>query len=155
MSDFGGNPAIGICSKAEAIIRAVMQSIVASPLEYVADGQVYRSLNHALAQGVLPAIVVNRGAAPQPQQATIAHNDRGVWVHVSALAAGPDAESLADAALVECHRRIFADRTLGGLALDMQEGEEGADTAELNTDICRLTKSYLIEYRTGTESLEN
>lgn len=143
-----------IASKAERIVQALMDAVTATPLSVVADGQVYRSLNYALEQAVLPALVINRGASPRPEQGLVTLTDRAVWVHVSALAAGPAAEALADAAMVECHARIFADRTLGGLALDMQEGEDGADTADINTDICRLTKSYLIEYRTGTESIE-
>lgn len=141
-------------SKAEQIIQKAVELISLPPLVYCGVGQVYRSLNHALAQDQLPCIVLTRGPGSRPEQATIAQLDRSVWLHVHALACGNAAETDADAAINEVHQRLYADRTLGGLALDISEGEEGADTEEINTDICRITKSYLIEYRTGTESLE-
>ena len=81
---------------------------------------------------------------------------RTVDVQVTALAqAGAGAAlTAADAAYVEAFGRVMADRTLGGLAFDVLEGQTARASEAYGERVAAIRKTYSIQYETAETSLE-
>lgn len=141
-------------SRAEQIAQAIVSALTVPPLSSVPAAQVYRDLDHALDATVPSALVVESGDEAVPDLATLGIAYRTLTVRVTALAKGTNPAPLADAPMLEAYNRILADRTLGGLAVDLTEGETQRQTNVLETGVAAVAKNYQVHYRTAANSLE-
>lgn len=140
-------------SRAEAITQAIFALLADEdgPIEGVS---VHRDLHGALSAGSLPAIVVETGDEPAPSHVAIGVKTRAVEVIVSVVARGASPYTEADAALLEAHDRIMADRSLGGLAIEIAESFTRRSRVDAEQQVGEIAKSYLVQYVTTEISLE-
>lgn len=139
-------------SRAEAIADALEVAFTVPPMTAVPAARVFRERDAALRSALFPAVVVELGDEQAPQSVLISKKDRFLDVLVTVLAAS---YSAGDAALVETFGRIFADRTLGGIALDVVEGETSRDTESAGELAATTRKRYTVHYRTAESSMES
>ncbi len=142
-------------SRAESITEAVVEALTTPAMTSVPAARVYRDLNDALSSESWPAVLVETGDEPPPQTAAIGRKFRSLDVVVTVLAAssGGSPHTDADAAVVEAFGRLMADRTLGGLAWDIQEGPTSRTSEAYGERLAAVRKVYQIEYETEEASL--
>jgi len=143
-----------VSSKAEQIAQALVTALTVPAMTSVPAARVYRELEDAIRSELFPALVLELNGEPDPVSVLIGVKDRVVDADVIVLAAGSNRNADADSATVEAFGRIFADRTLGGLAIEVLEGPTRRERDTVGESMLAITKSYRIEYRTGESSLE-
>lgn len=141
-------------TRAEAIISALINALTNPAMASVSPSAIYRDLIGAIDQGNTLALVVEEGDESAPQYDTISSVERTVEISLSAIAKGSMPYSRADAPLLEAHNRIMADRELGGLSMDIQEGQTTRQRDSLDRAVGIVTKTYRVVYRTSADSLE-
>lgn len=141
-------------SRAESIAQAVVTALTTPAMSAVPAARVYRDVDDALNAGLFPVVIVDIGDEPDPQRVLIPLMDREVEIGVTVVASGANPYAAADAAVVETFARIVADRTLGGLALDILEGGTRRGSAAMAEHSASVRKSYRVQYRTSQDSLE-
>src|SRR4051812_43245656 len=107
-------------SKRESILAAIKTALLAAT-QTPAANNVYRSRIEALSSGMLPAIIVRPGPADTPNEDTNNKVNRVLEVELLVLMEGDVPDSLADPTVVAAHAKVMADRTVGGLAIDVEE----------------------------------
>lgn len=127
---------------------------IASLLAGVPDVPVFRDIVRAIDRTEQLALVVEQGDEPPPQRDTVATYERAIDIQVSGVAKGSEPYSRADAPLNAAHNLILQDRTLGGLAMDIEEGPTTRQRDSLEREVGVVTKTYRVVYRTGADSLE-
>ena len=141
-------------SRAESIMQAVMHCLTSPAMTSVPADQVYRDITRAIDSAKTVAIAVEEGDETAPDKSLLGIAYRRLEVRVAALAKGQAATTLADAPMLESFNRIMADRSLGGLVIDIEEGETTRQREALEKEVAVFTKTYFITYRTGEGSLE-
>lgn len=139
-------------SKVEQIMSALLTALTVPAMTAVPAASVFRDLDSAL-DNELPAIVIEEGDEPAPDISVISLAGRYLNVRVAVLIKGTLPFSLADAALIESYNRIIADRTLGGLAINIAEGETKRERAMLEKPVAIVTKDFIVHFRTSETSL--
>ena len=115
--------------------------------------RIYRSRVEAFSRDEAPAIVVE----PGPDRAQEYSNCRIDWtleLIVAVYSRGQIPDQLADPIVVDVHSRLMADRSLGGLAIDIMPTlhDPQRDKADLTSQWMVL--SYQVRYRTTDSDLE-
>lgn len=119
------------------------------------NGRVWRSRVEAFQRSESPSIVVEPGndeaAAPSASNCWI---DWSLTLVVAVYTRGHVPEQVADPIVSEIHSKLMADRSLGGVAMDVwpiavEPSFEKADRPALWTIL-----TYRVRYRTSTQSLE-
>ncbi len=139
-------------SRVERIMTAMLTALTAPTMTAVPAASVFRDLDSAL-DSELPAIVIEEGGEPAPDLSVIQRAGRHLNVRVAVLIKGTLPFSLADAALIESFDRIMADRTLAGLAMNIEEGETKRERAMLEKPVAIVTKDFIVHFRTDETSL--
>lgn len=142
-------------SKAELITQAIVVALTVPAMSSVPAGRVYRDLHGALQSDLLPAVAVETGDESTPERRTTRHKLRFLDVTVTVVAKGASPYSEADPALVESFDRLMADRTLGGVALEVIEGATRRERSAAEEQLGAITKTYRVQYHTTEESLES
>jgi hypothetical protein len=138
--------------KRESILAAINTALTGAT---DAGPRVYRSRAEAFARNEAPAILIEPTSdTAQDPPISNCHIDWRLGVDVIVHTRGQIPEQLAAPIVVDMHSKLLADRTLGGLAMDIwpvsvQHQREQADQAAGWT-VC----SYLIRYRSGLTDLE-
>lgn len=143
---------------AEQIAVAIVTALTTPAMSSVPAARVYRDPDDALRSEVMPCIVIEVGDEPSPREVLIGRQDREVEIRVTTLATGTSSSSgqtQADAASLESYNRIFADRTLGGLALNVIEGPVQRISETSGDRLASVTRQLGIEYRTTTDRLDS
>lgn len=123
-------------------------------LSGVSGVTIHRDIVRAIDRAEQLALVVEHGDEPAPQVEFIGTTERAVEINVSVVAKGSAPYSRADAPLLAAHNLIMADRSLGGLALDINEGPATRQRDALEREVGVITKTYTVAYRTASDSLE-
>lgn len=116
--------------------------------------RIYRSRVEAFARNEAPALLIEPAAdSAQDPPISSCYIDWRLNVDIAVYTRGAVPETLAAPIIVDMHARLLADRTLGGLVMDIwpttvQHQREQGDTAAGCT-IC----SYLVRYRSGLTNL--
>lgn len=118
-----------------------------------AGDNVYRSRQEALASSMLPAIIVRPGSNDTPTEDTNGKVNRLLDVEILVLQEGDIPDSLADATVTAAHAKIMADRTLGALAIDVEEGPTRWTFDRADKDSVEISIMYLVRYRTSAIDL--
>lgn len=127
---------------------------IADLLAGITGVTIYRDIVRAIDRTEQLALVVEQGDEPAPQRDTLATYERRIEINVSAVAKGSDPYSSADAPLTDAHDLIMADRSLTGLAVDVEEGPTTRQRDTLEREVGVITKTYSVAYRTAADSLE-
>jgi len=147
-----------VTSRAEAIAGAIVAALTVPAMAAVPAARVFRDLDGAMQAAHLPAVAVELGDEDAPiTGAPHGVADRVVTVTVSVIAeavSGGSPYTDADAALVEAHGRVVADRELGGLAFDLVEGRTARDRDAGERHLGAIRKEYRVHYRTTEDSIE-
>lgn len=136
---------------ADRIADAVVAKLTVPTMTSVPATSVYDDLVDALAANAAPAIAVETGDEGEPQPAAIGQLDHTVDIRVTALSSGNRAAL--GAIVEESFARLVADRTLGGLALLMDEGPTEREIKGNNETLRLVTKTYRYTYRTALDAL--
>lgn len=121
----------------------------------IAPSGIYTDWNYAIKAVDTPCIVVEMGDEPAPQRVLIGAEDRSMQIKISVIGSADDAATVIDPIVAEVHKRLVADRTLGGLSMDVQPGaitrqrDNTMDRPALVTELV-----YQVEYRTTMTSME-
>jgi hypothetical protein len=115
---------------------------------------VYRSRMEAFSRDEAPAMVVEPIAEPPPREISTCKLDWTLQVAVVVHTRGAVSDTLADPIIVSAHSLLMADRTLGGLAINIMPA--GTDWQRDKADLASLwmVNSYEVRYRTAAADLE-
>lgn len=139
-------------SRVELIMAALVTALTVPAMNSVPAASVHRDLDSAISAG-FPAVVVEEGNEPAPGRDIISRAARELEVHLRILIKGSSPYALADAPMIEAYNRIMADGTLGGLAMEIVEGETARERAVLERPVAVVTKTFTVRYRTAETSL--
>ncbi len=139
-------------SRAEQIVAAAVTKLTTPVMDSLPRARVHRDLVGALQSQLLPAIVIEAGAESAPAAGgVIGHKLRVIELRVSVF--GTSFES-ADDPYVEAMSRLLSDPTLGGLAIDCNEGATTRERDDAERQRVAVTKTLAYQYRTTEESVE-
>jgi hypothetical protein len=138
-------------TKREQILAAVATKLAPT---VGAAGRVYRSRQEAFSRNESPAVVIEPGpdnAATEP--ASTCKIDWSFTLVIAVYARGTIADQVADPVVKSVHSLLMADRSLGGLVMDVWPigRDPQLERAELAAVWEVLT--YLVRYRTSIEDL--
>ena len=142
-------------SKALQIAQAIETVLTVPAMTAVPAASVYADPLDALEHETFPAVAVELGDEDEPIEVATGVLARSLEITITVLSNGSAPFVRADAPLVEAHSRIFADRTLGGLALDIAEGPTRRQREGMGEGVGSSAKTYRIQYRTTETSLES
>jgi len=118
------------------------------------DSRIYRSRVEAFSRDEAPALVIEPGT-DRAQISTTCKVDWTLEVIVAVYTRGNVPDTLADPIIVDVHSKLMADRTIGGLAMDIipLAVDPQRDKADLTSLWTVLT--YQVRYRTFVADLTN
>lgn len=99
------------------------------------------------------AINIVPDADPQVETGGYSHTDRQLSVDFQITARGDQPTDQADATVEALHNRLMSDRTLGGLAIDIQAGDNDFEWDDADRDYCVVHQRYRVHYRTSETNL--
>jgi hypothetical protein len=135
-------------SRREQIIQALAASVATLP----GVTGVYRSRVEAFSRDESPALAIEAGQAIPTIQA-LCKLDWSFDVLVSAYARGAVPDTAADAVLTAAHGLLMADRTVGGLAINLTPGPVTTDLERADAASCWMTAVFTITFRTSIHDL--
>lgn len=136
-------------SKREQILTAVAAALAGT---VGVGSRIYRSRVEAFARNEAPAIVVEPGqdrAVPY----SICKLDWTLDVLVAVYARGPIPDQLADATIVSLHSKLMADRTLGGLVIDIIPSSVNPQFEAADQPAAWILCTYQVRYRTADNNI--
>ena len=138
-------------TKQEQILAAVATKL--APTTGV-SGRVYRSRQEAFSRNESPAVVIEPGpdnAAPEP--ASTCKIDWTFTLVVAVYARGTIPDQVADPVVKSVHSLLMADRTLGGLIMDLWPLGREPQFAKGDLAAVLVVLSYRVRYRTSVTDL--
>lgn len=139
-------------SKAEQIAQYVVGLLTVPPLAGVTAADVLRDPLDAPDSDDYPLLCVELGDEPPPTRPVTGQKHRGVVLMISVLHKGAAPLLAADPIATEAAARLLADPTLGGLAVDSDEGETVRLQDELGEGSAKITMTWRVIYRTAETS---
>lgn len=142
-----------MASKREQILAAIRTTLTST----VGVGtRIYRSRVEAFQRNEAPALVIEPGNdTSSPEPVSSCKIDWTLQVLIAVHTRGGIPDQAADPTIVDIHSRLMADRTLGGLVMDIWPVSvdpqfDKADAAS-NWTVC----TYQVRYRTTIASIES
>jgi hypothetical protein len=120
--------------------------------------RIYRSRAQAYSRSEAPAITVSPGEdnpvnAPRTTGASLGRLDQALPVLIEVYVRGDVPDQLADPIGVDIHARMMADRTLGGLAHDVQPDGWRPEYDQADATAGWIGHRFLIRYRTRDDAI--
>ena len=135
-------------SKRERILQAVADLLKGST---GAGQRVFRSRVEALSRGEHPALVVEPITDEHTTTTSLPTLTSVLTVRIGVLVQGDPADQSADPIIVDMHRRLMGDLTIGGLAMSIFPA---VTTFEIEkADVGVVVCDYRVAYRTVLEDL--
>ncbi len=140
-----------MATKRERILAAVKTALTGTT---GVSTRIYRSRVEPMTRAESPAIVVEP-IADQPNQnsATYEKLDWTLTFRVVVIVRGNIPDSIADPTIDSLHKKIVADPTLGGLAIDTQVGTTTFEMLDADSPAGVIMCEYRVEYRTSVTDL--
>jgi len=138
-----------MASKREQILAAMATALAGT---VGVGSRIYRSRVEAFARNEAPAIVIE----PGPDRAVPYSTCKLDWtldVLVAVYARGPIPDQLADATIVSVHSKLMADRTIGGLAIDIIPTTVVPELEAADQPAVWMVCTYQVRYRTPDNNL--
>jgi hypothetical protein len=120
--------------------------------------RIYRSRVQALSRSEAPALIVSPGEdnpvnAPRTTGASLGRLDQALPVLIETYVRGDVPDQLADPIGVDVHARMMSDRTLGGLAHDVQPDGWAPQYEAADATAGWIGQRFLIRYRTRDNAI--
>lgn len=120
--------------------------------------RIYRSRAQAYSRSEAPAITVSPGEdnpvnAPRTTGASLGRLDQALPVLIEVYVRGDVPDQLADPIGVDIHARMMADRSLGGLAHDVQPDGWRPEYEQADASAGWIGQRFLIRYRTRDDAI--
>lgn len=116
-------------------------------------GRIYRSRVEAFTRDEAPAIVIERGP-DRAQTYSTCKLDWAMELVVAVHTRGQIPDQLADPIAVDVHSRLMADRTLGGLAIDIVPTSDDPQRDKADLTSLWQVMTYQVRYRTPAGALD-
>ncbi|MEN9766867.1 MAG: Synechococcus phage [Cyanobacteriota bacterium] len=138
-------------TRREQILSAIATALASTS---GVGGRVYRSRVDAFSRNEAPAIVIEAGP-DRAQTYSICKLDWTLDVLVVVHTRGQIPDQLADPIIADAHSKLMADRTLGGLVIDIVPtlSDPQRDKADL-TSLWQVN-TYQVRYRTAVDDLSS
>ena len=138
-------------------ILAYIETVVL-PGTVQVGSRIYRSRAQAYSRSEAPAITVSPGQdnpvnAPRTTGASLGRLDQVLPVLIEIYVRGDVPDQLADPIGVDVHARMMADRTLGGLAHDVQPDGWRPEYEQADATAGWIGHKFLIRYRTRDDAI--
>lgn len=140
-----------MASRREQILAHVASALAGTTQ---VGSRIYRSRVDAFSRDEAPAIVIE----PGPNRAQEFSNCKINWtldLIVAIYTRGQIPDQLADPIAIDVHSRIMADRTLGGLAMDIMPTLEDPQRDKADLTSLWMVLTYQVRFRTAADSLES
>jgi hypothetical protein len=120
--------------------------------------RIYRSRAQAYSKSEAPAITISPGEdnpvnAPRTIGASLGRLDQALPVLIEIYVRGDVPDQLADPIGVDVHAKMMADRTLGGLAHDVQPDGWRPEYEQADATAGWIGHKFLIRYRTRDDAI--
>jgi hypothetical protein len=120
--------------------------------------RIYRSRVQALSRSEAPALIVSPGEdnpvnSPRTTGASLGRLDNALVALIETYVRGDVPDQLADPIVTDVHARMMADRTMGGLAHDVQPDGYLPEMEAADATSGRMTQRFLIRYRTRDDAI--
>lgn len=134
--------------------REQILSAMASSLAGTVDvaSRIYRSRVEAFSREEAPAIVIEPARDPARTYSTC-KLDWTLEVLVAIYTRGNDADQQADPIAVDVHSKLMADRTIGGLAIDIIPVDTVWERDKGDLTSLWLVLTFQVRYRTAADNL--
>lgn len=116
-------------------------------------GRIYRSRVEAFTRDEAPAIVIERGP-DRAQTYSTCKLDWAMEILVAVHTRGQIPDQLADPIAVDVHARLMADRSLGGLAIDIVPTSDDPQRDKADLTSLWQVMTYQVRYRTPAGALD-
>lgn len=140
-----------MATKREQILAAISSTLAGTT---GVNTRIYRSRQEAFSRQEAPAIVIApSGDNPAPEPVSSCKIDWTLTVQIAVYARGNVPDQVADPVILSLHSKLMADRTLGGLVMDIYPGpvDPQFDAGDLAT--AWIVCSYVVRYRTAITDL--
>ena len=140
----------------EQILDHIATTVMAGTVQV--GSRIYRSRAQAYGRSEAPAIAVSPGEdnpvnAPRTTGASLGRLDQVFSVLIEIYTRGDVPDQLADPIGVDVHARMMADRTLGGLAHDVQPDGWRPEYEQSDATAGLFWHKFLIRYRTRDDAI--
>ena len=136
--------------------REQIMAAIATTLEGTTDvgTRIYRSRVEAFARNEAPALVIEPGTdSAAEEQVSTCKIDWRLPVLVAVYTRGAIPDQLADPIIASIHSQLMADRTLGGLAMDIWPGTVDPQMEKADQPALWTVCTYNVRYRTSVTDL--
>lgn len=140
-----------MASKREQILQAITTALAGTTQ---VSTRIYRSRVDAFARNEAPALVVEGG----PERCNIVSNCKLDWTMdliVAIYTRGITPDQLADPIRADVHAKLMANRTIGGLAIDILPTSMDPQLEKADQPALWMVNTYSVRYRTSVTSLES
>ena len=146
---------------ADSIRERILERIrtVTLPGTVQVGQRIYRSRAQAYSRSEAPAITISPGEdnpvnAPRTIGASLGRLDQALPVLIEIYVRGDVPDQLADPIGVDVHARMMADRTMGGLAHDVQPDGFRPEYEQADASAGWMQYRFLIRYRTRDDAID-
>lgn len=140
-----------MATKQEQILAAVATTLAATA---GATGRVYRSRQEAFSRSESPAVVIEPGPDNStPEPVSTCKIDWTFTLVVAVYARGEVPDRTADPVVESIHSLLMADRSLGGLAMDLWPTYRDPQFDKADLAAVWVVLSYRVRYRTSVTDL--
>lgn len=141
----------------EQILSRIANTVLPGTVQV--GSRIYRSRVEAYSRSEAPAITVSPGEdspanAPRTTGASLGRLDQSLPVLIEIYVRGNVPDQLADPIGVDVHARMMADRTLGGLAQDVQPDGWRPQYEPADATAGWIGHKFLIRYRTRDDAID-
>ena len=142
-----------MASKREQILAAVAATLAGTT---GVSTRIYRSRVEAFARNEAPALVIEAGTDTAAEElVSTCKIDWRLPVLVAVYTRGAVPDQLADPIIISLHAKLMADRTLGGLVMDIWPGTVDPQLEKADQPALWTVCTYNVRYRTSVTSLES
>jgi hypothetical protein len=138
-------------TKREQILAAVDTLLAATA---GATGRVYRSRQEAFSRAESPSVVIEPGpSTSSPEPVSTCKIDTVFTLVVAVIARGTVPDQVADPVVKSVHSLLMADRSLGGLVMDIWPMSRTPEFERAESAAVVEVLTYRVQYRTSIEDL--
>jgi len=138
-------------TKREQILAAVDTLLAATA---GATGRVYRSRQEAFSRAESPSVVIEPGpSTSSPEPVSTCKIDTVFTLVVAVIARGTVPDQVADPVVKSVHSLLMADRSLGGLVMDIWPRSRTPEFERAESAAVVEVLTYRVQYRTSIEDL--
>lgn len=138
-------------TKREQVLTAVATLLAATA---GATGRVYRSRQEAFSRNESPSVVIEPGPSnATAEPVSTCKIDHALTLVIAVYARGAVPDQVADPVVKSIHSLLMADRSLGGLVMDIWPMSRAPEFERAESAAVWEVLTYRVQYRTSIEDL--